>query len=133
MPLYNWEKCQNGKLSYVNFDAVPREDDALNWLNLYNQYLDRFGLGAEMEKYLQIKQYLTALRLAFVQSGDAFLLNQIAIEEINLKNADPSKHEGMSIDQCLYHLRKELGWIDKKKITIVDFKISLSEYVRSNK
>lgn len=133
-PLFNWEKCQEGHLRYVNVDGVARSQDASIWVNLYNQYLARFGFGEDLEKYLETKVHLTQLRLTYVQTGDAMLLNQIAIEEINLKNQDPTNHEGMTIDQCLYHLRKQMGqWLDKKKITIVDFKISLTEYVRSNK
>lgn len=121
-------------MHYVNKDAKPRKGDASKWVELYNQYLARFGFGEDLERYIETKVHLTQLRLAFVETGDAMLLNQIAIEEINLKEQDPSNHEGMTIDQCLYHLRKQMGqWIDKKRITIVDFKISLTEYVRSNK
>lgn len=121
-------------MQYVNRDSEARANDAALWVTLYNQYLERFGWGEDLDEYIETKTHLVQLRLAFVETGDAMLLNQIAIEEINLINQDPTRHEGMSIDQCLYHLRKHMGqWLDKKKITIVDFKISLNEYVRSNK
>jgi hypothetical protein len=57
------------------------------------------------------------------------LLNQIAIEEINLNQKDPSKHLGMTIDQCIVHLSKWVGYhIRKTDITIVEFKSLMTEY-----
>jgi len=62
------------------------------------------------------------------------ILNQIAIEETNLAQLDPSRHDGMTTDQCLVHLSKWLGFkLRKSEITIVEFKNYMIEYVRGNK
>jgi hypothetical protein len=128
-PLYNWEKCQQDNYRYVNVDGKARSNDAYRWANLYNEYLQRFGIGDEMDRYLEAKKQLTNLRIQYIMTSDRMLLNYIAIEEDNLKILDPSKHQGLSIDQCLIHLNKWMGqWLDKKKITIVDFKNLLREY-----
>lgn len=128
-PLYNWEKCQKGELNFVNADCKPTEKDGEQWIDLYNQYLAMFGLGEELEKWLNIKIHLTELRLQFVQSGDKMLLNYIKIAEQDMNKLDPTRIEGMTINQCLVHLNKWMGqWINKKQITIVEFKHLMTEY-----
>lgn len=133
-PLDRWEKCQKNEFRYVNFDKVARENDAQKWIDLYNQYLEIFGLGEDMENYLNAKIHLARLRLQYLETGDGMILNYIAIEEGNVSNLDPSKFVGMTIDQCLVHLSKWMGqMIQKKAITIVEFKNLMNEYVRSGK
>ena len=132
--LYNFDKCQGGEFRYVNVDEKPTGKDEKNWLRLYNQYLERFGLGEDFDKYMTCKQQLIKLRCEFLLTGDKMLLNYINIEEVNLEKLDPSKTQGMTIDQCLVHVSKWLGQIvSKKKITVVEFKNLVEEYVRSGK
>lgn len=132
--LDRWEKCQKGDLRFVNKNSKSTELDSVVWVRLYNQYLERFGLGEEMEDYLNIQIQLVKLRSAWIQTKDDMLLNQIRIEEINLDQKDPTKHEGMTIDQCIVHLSKWVGYhIRKADITIVEFKNLMIEYGRANK
>lgn len=132
-PLDRWEKCQGGDLRYINEDAQPTEHDSERWVMMYNRYLEKFGIDEQLEKYLQIKEHLTKLRCAYIENPDDMLLNQIEIEQINLKELDPSKHDGMSIDQCLVHLSKWLGYhVKKSGISIVEFRNLLEEYARAN-
>lgn len=134
IPLDNWDKCQNGDIKHVTRDGKSTERDGEVWVMLYNQYLERFGISEQLEMYLDVKMHLTRLRCLWIQTGDDMILNQIAIEEINLSNLDPTKTEGMSTDQCLVHLSKWLGYhVKKKEITIVEFKNLMNEYERSNK
>lgn len=134
MPLYNWEKCQEGHLQYANRDHKPRETDIENWVRLYNEYLERYGLGEQLERYLSQKAHLTKLRLTYIQTNNVFLLNNIEIAQIELEQLDPSKHDGMTIQQVLIYLSKWLGYrIDTKLVTIVEFKEMQEQYVRSSK
>lgn len=133
-PLYNWEKCQGGELRYVSKDAKSTKYDQVIWLKLYNEYLERFGIGEGLDHFLRLKIHLIKLRLQFIQTNDLFLLNQIKVAEIQMSNADPSKLNGMTTQQCLVHLSKWMGAVVKAKdITIVEFKEMFEEYVRSNK
>ena len=117
----------------MNKDGKGREGDLDKFIALQNEYLERFGMSSNMKKFLEIKVYLTELRAQYILTKNKMLLNQIEIEEINLNNADPSSEEGMTTGQMLVHLRKWTGiWIDKKKITIVEFRELTDEYVRSN-
>lgn len=134
MPLYNWEKCQEGQIHYVNKDLRPRQTDLEQWLKLYNEYLERYGVAAQTEEYLKRKVHLTKLRYQYILSNDVFLLNNIKVAEIELKTLDPSKHEGMDTTEILIHLSKWLGYrVDTKLISVVEFKKMIEEYVRSNK
>ena len=134
MPKYNWDKCLDGITRYINKDEKPRPEDDERFDVLQDEYFKRFGLGERMEEYLRIKILLVKLRSEYINTGDGMLLNQISIEELNLKNADPNKFEGMTTDQALVHLSKWLGtWIDKRKITVAQFTELMHEYGRSNK
>ena len=87
-----------------------------------------------MIDFLKIKILLTKLRLMYIETGDRMLLNQIEIETANLKKADPTNIKGMTIDESLAWLRTQMpSWIDKKIITIVEFRDLLDEYGRRNK
>ena len=134
MPLFNWEKCQAGELHFVNIDRKPRKDDAEQWIRLYNEYLERYGLGEQLDRYLAQKVHLAKLRLQYITSNNVFLLNSIEIAQIELDQLDPRKHEGLSTKQVLVHLSKWIGYqVNAMNITIVEFKEMLEEYVRSNK
>ena len=133
-PLYNWEKCQSGDMRYVNQDAKSTKYDEIIWLKLYNEYLERFGIGEGLEYFLKLKIHLVKLRLQFIQTNDLFLLNQIKVAEAQMISADPSKLQGMTTQQCLVHLSKWMGTIVRaKEITIVEFKEMFEEYARSSK
>ena len=133
-PLFNWIKCNDGKLEFVHLQRKITPLNEVKFIELYNQYLERFGPGKEYEKYIEIKKELINLKLEFVKTGDASFLNQIEIEKARLERHDPTKSQGMDINQCLVHLKKWSGhWINTKEITIVEFKYLLEEYVTSNK
>lgn len=132
-PLDRWEKCQSGDLRYINEDAKPTEQDAERWVMMYNRYLEKFGIDDQLEKYLQVKEHLIRLRCAYIENPDDMLLNQIEIEQINLKALDPSKYEGMTIDECLVYLAKMQGVavIRKRDLTIIEFKNLMSVYSKN--
>jgi len=132
--LDRWEKCQKGNIRFVNYDNESTKKDGERWVSLFNQYLEIFGIDPGLSEFLDVKIFISKLRYQYIISGDKSLLNQIEIEKVNLQNLDPSKHEGMTTDQCIVHLSKWLGYhVRKKDITIVEFKNLMNEYVRGNK
>jgi len=48
MPLYNWMKCSDGQLEYVNKDNKQDANNEKNWQRLHDEYLNRFGLEIEI-------------------------------------------------------------------------------------
>jgi len=131
--LYNWDECQKGNLRWVNKNGVSTKKDFERFEILQDQYIERYDLQYEMIKFLKIKITLTKLRLMYIETGDRMLLNQIEIETANLLKSDPSNIEGMTVDESLAWLRTQVpSWIDKKIITIVEFRDLLNEYGRRN-
>ena len=134
MPLYNWDECTKGNVKWVHRLGVSTRKDNDKFEVLQDQYLKRYGIGDAMEEHLKIKQILTTLRLMYVETGDKMLLNQIEIEGVNLIKTDPSLIEGRTIDECLSWINtKSPSWVNKKNITIVEFRGLLDEYGRRNK
>ena len=131
--MYNWDECQKGNLRWVNKNGVSTKKDFERFEILQDQYIERYDLQDEMIKFLKIKITLTKLRLMYIETGDRMLLNQIEIETANLLKSDPSNIEGMTVDESLAWLRTQVpSWIDKKIITIVEFRDLLNEYGRRN-
>lgn len=131
--MYNWDECQKGNLRWVNKNGVSTKKDFERFEILQDQYIERYDLQYEMIKFLKIKITLTKLRLMYIETGDRMLLNQIEIETANLLKSDPSNIEGMTVDESLAWLRTQVpSWIDKKIITIVEFRDLLNEYGRRN-
>jgi hypothetical protein len=132
--LWNWDKCQQGDIRWVNRDGVETDKDFEHFELLQDQYIARYDLQESVKQYLQTLMDLTELRLLYIETGDRSLLNQIEIETENKNKLDPSKIKGMTIDESLAWLRTQMPrWINKKKITIVDFRDLMNEYGRRNK
>lgn len=133
--LNHWEKCEAGFLHYVNKDKKPRDKDFENWERLFNEYVERYDLSDDFKEYLELKTFITELRLQYILTGNRALKTQINIKEIDLARKDPSRIKGMNIDDCLVYLSKWMGgkFIRKNEITIVEFKSLLKQYERSSK
>lgn len=134
MPLLNWEECEKGNVQFVNKHRKSTKHDVNRWANLYNQYLDRFGLGHNFEEIIRLKRKLIRLRCAYIENGNKKLLNQIIVDEKKLLSLEGGAIDGLTIDETLIHLSKWLGYrIDKKVISIVEYKSLLDEYGRTHK
>lgn len=134
-PLLNWIKCNEGEFQYINFDLVPRKEDAVNWAKMYDLYLEKFGIGKEFTRYLEKKQELIDLRNAFVQSGDEFILNEIRMIEAELIKKDKDFSESKNtIESSLVTLSKWLKMpLRIKDLTILEYKNYMLDYERANK
>lgn len=136
IPLFNWEKCLEGQFHFMRLERSKTQDtsDIKAFYKLYDKYLDRYDLSSEHKRYVEAQKHLIELRLQYVETGNEFLLNYIAIAEIDVANLEPTKEGGMTIGQTITLLSKWMGqWIDKKKITLEEYKDLIQEYERSNK
>lgn len=103
MPVWNWNKIhETGELKYLikpsfiqslvrqhpNYKVMPdqnNEETAALWMDLYQQYIDEFGVNDNFKRYMQKKQQLAAKIAEYIASGDKFKLNKINILEIDIK------------------------------------------------
>lgn len=141
IPLYNWKKCIEGKFYFIRKKAPSKkrlkndvESDIIAFYQLYNKYIEVYGLGDKMEEFLDLKKRVIELRILFIQTGNKALLTQIEIDVATMQKIDPSKHEGMSIGEILVHISKWMGtWINDKDLTVAGFQDLIKQYEQSNK
>lgn len=136
MPLHNWMKCSNGEINYVW--KIPgsaiQDGDAEKWMNLYDQYIKKYGLTKMYQRMLKVMKDKAILECDFVMTKDRFKLNLIEIEEQRLKDMMANGGEGMSMDESLVHLSKWLGYrLNPKQITVVEYFNTLKQYGKENK
>ena len=130
-PLYNWNKCQIGELSFVRKDIKEgtEKDDAKAWEVLYDDYLKEFGFGKESEQLFELQMEITELRLDFVIGDDNYILNHIDIIQHEIDNLLKKWEKGGSITTAIVHVSKWLGSIIiEKETTVKIFYTMMQEY-----
>ena len=136
MPLINWEKCLNGKFSYMRLTPSNKynDKDIAAFYKFYNEYIDRYNLPDQQMRYFEAMMVLIDLRADYIDTGDNSILTRILIEKIIVEELKPSNEGGMTIGQMIVVLGKWFGsWINKKEITVGGYKDLIQEYERANK
>jgi hypothetical protein len=135
LPLYNWIKCNDGYLKFTrkNETGSP-EMDVVTWQNIYNEYLNEFGLSETYKRMLNAMKKKAILELDFVLTGDRFKLTEIEIEETRLKAMLQNGGKGMTIEESLIYISKWLGtWLNTKQITVREYFNLIEQYGKANK
>jgi hypothetical protein len=68
MPIWNWNKIhETGDLKYLvitdnykDIEEQNNEEKADLWLDLYQQYIDEFGINDDFKRFMRKKQQLAA-------------------------------------------------------------------------
>lgn len=131
-PLYVWEKVLEGNYNFMLKDRKEKStnDDVIAFYRLYDKYLQKYGLSKQHQKYMDKLHDIVLLKLEYLETGDKFKLTQIEISKSQLKDLKP-KENGLTIGQQVIVLSKWMGqWIDKKKITVTEYKDLIAEYER---
>lgn len=129
MPLYNWRKCNEGKVHYTrkNLEKGTKKRDHEQWEKTYDSYLAEFGLGQDYARYYELKIELAVIQCEFVETDDRFLLNRIKQLEHEIKEL-LEREPGADTDTAIVHLSKWMGsLIDQKKVTVRMFYKMLNE------
>lgn len=135
MPLYNWIKCNEGKIEFTRIsDEGNPEMDVITWENIYNDYLKEFGLSETYKRMLNAMRKKAILELDFVLTGNRFKLTEIEIEETRLNAMLQNAGNGMTIEESLIYISKWLGtWLNVKNITVREYFNLLEQYGKANK
>lgn len=76
MPLYNWNKCQRGDLTYTRKavdDAMCNDElDLKAWEIVNDDYLQRFGLTKQHKRFMILSKQKALLELDLFITGDNF-------------------------------------------------------------
>src|SRR5699024_89332 len=133
-PLYVWEKVLEGNYNFMRKERKENatNDDVIAFYKLYDKYLKKYGLSKQHQKYMDKLHDVVLLKLEYLETGNKFKLTQIEISQAQLKDLKP-KENGLTIGQQIVVLSKWMGqWIDKKKITVTEYKDLISEYERAH-
>lgn len=102
------------------------------WENIFDSYLQEFGLNKKYEMMLKAIQKRALLEIDFVLTRDRFKLTQIELQVERLKSMISNANNGMSIEKTLIYLSKWIGqWINTKSITTREYFNLLHEFERT--
>lgn len=136
IPLFNWVKINAGNLHFIkkNDDCEFTEEELSEaWDILFDDYLEKRGLGKAYKKLLEVMKKKTILQCEYIISGDLFKLTEIEIEEEKLKQLISKDGTDMSVEKSLVFLSKWIGYrLDWKIITLTEYYIILEEYGKAN-
>jgi hypothetical protein len=104
------------------------------WEKIYDEYIERWGLGKLKEKMLKAMIRKAEAELEFCITGDRFQLTQAEIEENKLEGMMKNAGHGVTIEQTLIHLSKWIGqWIKPREISTQEYFLMIQELDRYNK
>lgn len=124
MFLNAWIKCNNEDLRYTRrtLDNGTEEEDSKQWEKLQNQYLERFGLPEDYQKYLRLQVNKAKAQLEYVITGKRFELNKITAIDFKINALTNKNSEEISIQKMLNHLSKMQGY------TLTQYNTTVSQY-----
>ncbi len=135
LPQWNWVQIhKTGNLAYLKkLDSYRKIE--LNtsstleqiWLDIYNEYLEEFGLSKEYKEILDRKKEIARLKNEFIMTDDRSLLNFIKIEELELESTF-DKSETMGFESVVIGIEKiQKVNIKIKEITVYEY----NNYIRT--
>ena len=124
MFLNAWVKCNNNDLRYTRRDLNngTEQEDSKQWEVLQNEYLKRFGLHEDYEKFLRLSVNKAKAQLEYVITGKRFELNKITALEFKINSLTNKGGEEITIQKMLNHLSKMQGY------TLTLYNTTVSQY-----
>ena len=85
MPVWNWNKIhETGDLKYLiksdnhkDIASQNNEEMASLWMDLYQQYIDEFGVNDNFKRYMQKKQQLAAKIAEYIARDSEFYARSV--------------------------------------------------------
>jgi len=124
MFLNAWVKCNNNEIKYTRRTLTDgtEQEDIKQWEILQNQYLERFGLPEDYQKFLMLSVSKAKAQLDYVISGKRFELNKITALEMKINSLTNKSGEEITIQKMLNHLSKMQGY------TLTLYNTTVSQY-----
>jgi len=134
IPIYNFDVlCKTGDFNYLLKDGnskLPEDlDEVALWSNIYNEFLDTFGLSKDFHKYLKLrakatrlykealvdgkKHLVTFAKLADLQALDA--IKTVEVGDLSTTSAALSKHLGFRINPMEIPVKEYYAYIHQPK------------------
>ena len=136
LPIYNWQKCLDGDLTYLRKNDDGSEDnDNLAWWDFLNDYYEVIGFSDQQLQLNELKErYLMALLdyLEAPEEKQAFLSNELNWSKDALdfftKNKDSNQEVKSTILTSVVQLQSIFKYqINEYKTTVLKFHIMMKE------
>jgi hypothetical protein len=136
LPIYNWQKCLDGNLTYLRKNEEGSEDnDNLAWWDFLNDYYDVIGFSDQQLQLNELKErYLMALLdyLEAPENQQAFLSNELTWSKDALdfftKNKEQNQEVKSSILTSVVDLQDIFKYqINEYKTTVLKFHIMMKK------
>lgn len=123
MPVYNWFKCIDLKdYSYCAIDKINVDLEKCKeaFSNLYNEFLDTFGINESLKQVIELQNEITILKIDKVLTENNSLqtfieLKQIELDELINVKAEKTKTYKVEIE-------KFLGFrINEKEVSVKEY------------
>ena len=126
--VYNWRKCQAGDLTFTRIgEAGTIEGDILAWELIMDSYYERFGLGKDFERVLELRKEIAIMECDFVIDNDNFILNHIRRLQAELNDILNKPSDG-DLSTALIHITKWLGSaVRERETTVLELYTMLGE------
>lgn len=133
--LFNYRKAMSGKHGYCrrNWNKGTKENDALAWAMVYDDYLRLFGLGEKYEYYIELQLQLIDLNCEYVITNNRFLLNEINRLTAEIESMLNSETKADLLDAVAYLNMRLRTSINEKEITAATFFKMLDQQTKIDK
>ena len=120
MPIYNWNKViEKGDYSFVSKDCVLINGAEEAFANLYNEYLDTFGINPTLLDIVELQNEITLYKID-IALGQKSLTALLHLAEFKLKQKLESKQT--NTNDAIIHVEKYMGFaIDEHKTTVLKY------------
>lgn len=126
LPIYNFDvMCKTGDVSYLlkdGKDEFPEYLDEIElWSNIYNEFLDTFGLSDNFKKYLKLRAKATKLYKEALVDGKTHKITFAKLADLQAIDAVKETSEG-DLSRTSASLSKYYGF------RINPMEVSVKEY-----
>jgi hypothetical protein len=101
---------------------------------IFDQYINDFGLSTMHRKLLDAEKKRAMLELDFILTKNRFKLTEIDLQIAKIQSMLKNAGSGITIEQSLIHISKWMNtWINAKSISTREFFVLTKEMERINK
>jgi len=123
MPVYNWFKCIDLKdYSYCAIDKINVDLEKCKeaFSNLYNEFLDTFGINESLKQVIELQNEITILKIDKVLTENNSLQTFIELKQIELDELINVKSEKTKTYKV--EIEKFLGFrLNEKEVTVKEY------------
>lgn len=126
LPIYNFDVlCKTGDFNYLlkdGSDKLPADlDEVKLWSDIYNEFLEEFGLSKNFKKYLKLRAKATRLYKEALVDGKTHKITFAKLADLQAVDAIKSV-EGGDLSKTSAALSKYYGFrINPMEVTVKEY------------